>query len=172
MFSLSRRAIISGVLGMVTALTTVSLAVAGPSSGDVAAADAELPPVAVEDHAYPGAAAIQAEEGILLKRGDGHIVLDDCAQTSPDQIRVLTVADPSVSRQGTYCFRVTGTSGWLTLELPRVFGLDTREHPITADLTANGETTTVTVPEDSFASVGEGTVNGARSVLVEIRVTG
>jgi hypothetical protein len=63
-------------------------------------------------------------------------------------------------------------SGYLTLELPRVFALETGEHPISADLTANGSTTTVEVDEGGFKSVGEGTVGGARSVLVEIRVTG
>lgn len=39
-------------------------------------------------------------------------------------------------------------------------------------LTANGATTTVDVAEGGFEPVGEGTAAGARSVLVEIRVTG
>jgi hypothetical protein len=125
----------------------------------------------VEDFNYPGAADILTTRGIELKRGDGHIVLAEC-DTALDQIRVYSVADDAVDREGSYCFRATAKTGYLTLELPRVFALETGAHPISADLTANGATTTVAVPKDGFESVGEGTVGGARSVLVEIRVTG
>ncbi|MFC9063526.1 hypothetical protein ACFTXB_36785, partial [Streptomyces sp. NPDC057074] len=69
-------------------------------------------------------------------------------------------------------FHTTAASGYLTLELPRVFALETGEHPVSADLTAEGQTQTVSLAEDEFKSVGEGTVGGAHSVLVEIRVTG
>ncbi|MGA5424954.1 hypothetical protein [Streptomyces lavendulocolor] len=130
-----------------------------------------LPPVAVEDHTYPDAAGIQATKGILLKKGDGHVLLATCDQ-SRNQVRVLTVADSSVGRDGTYCFEATATGGWLTLELPRVFALETSDRPISADLTANGETKTVEVPKDTLEPVGEGEVDGPRSVLVEIRITG
>ncbi|MFF1682122.1 MULTISPECIES: hypothetical protein [unclassified Streptomyces] len=132
---------------------------------------ADTPPVAVEQFAYPGAAGILASDGIQLKKGDGHIVLVTC-DGSADQIRVYTVADSTAGRRGDYCFKATAASGYLTLELPRVFALETGDHPISADLTANGATTTVAVAEGGFESVGEGTVGGARSVLVEIRVTG
>ncbi|WP_308050600.1 hypothetical protein [Streptomyces sp. TRM72054] len=151
-------------------VSTLAFAAASPSSSAAVAAD-EAPSFAVEDYNYPNAAQILADKGILLKRGDGHIVLAECDQ-SANQIRVLTVADQSAGRDGTYCFRATATTGYLTLELPRVFALETSDRPISADLTANGTTTTVNVPEDTFESVGEGTVGGARSVLVEIRVTG
>ncbi|MBT2389051.1 hypothetical protein J7E87_06350 [Streptomyces sp. ISL-1] len=98
-------------------------------------------------------------------------MLAECGQTA-NQIKVLTVKDDSAGRDGTYCFQATAATGYLTLELPRVFALETTEHPISADLTANGETNTVQVPKDGFEPVGEGTVGGAASVLVEIRVTG
>ncbi|MFC9622228.1 hypothetical protein ACFTXM_20270 [Streptomyces sp. NPDC056930] len=130
-----------------------------------------MPPAAVEDYSYPGAAGIEATRGIKLKKGDGHILLAECDQ-SASQITVLTVKDDSANRDGTYCFRVTAKTGYLTLELPRVFALETADHPLSADLTAEGKTQTVVVPKDGFESVGEGTVGGARSVLVEIRVTG
>ncbi|MYQ49686.1 hypothetical protein GTW40_32525 [Streptomyces sp. SID4985] len=129
------------------------------------------PPFAVEDFGYPGADRVLAEKGIKLLRGDGHIVLADCDQAAP-QIRVYTVADASSGRQGTYCFKGTARTGLLTLELPRVFAVEAADHPVSADLTANGQTTTVDVPKDGFEPVGEGTVGGARSVLVELRVTG
>ncbi|MFI2203752.1 hypothetical protein ACH47Z_23830 [Streptomyces sp. NPDC020192] len=144
----------------------------------VAAADdpptpppASAPPVAVEDYGYPQADRILAEKGIKLKKGDGHILLADC-DLAAQQIRVQTVKDESVGRQGTYCFKALGKSGRLTLELPRVFAVETTDHPVSADLTAGGETTTVNVAQDSIAPVGEGTAGGARSVLVELRVTG
>ncbi|MFJ9347200.1 hypothetical protein [Streptomyces sp. NPDC101237] len=129
------------------------------------------PPVAVEDYGYPGADRILAEKGIRLKKGDGHILLADCDQAA-QQIRVLTVKDDSAGRQGTYCFRATAKTGRLTLELPRVFAVEAADHPMSADLTAEGTTTTVDVPQGGFQSVGEGVFGGARAVLVELRVTG
>jgi len=159
----------SGVLTALAALIAVPLvSIAGNS---VAVAEEAAPPFAVEDFAYPGAASILATKGIELKRGDGHIVLAECDQAA-DQIRVLTVEDPVAGRDGTYCFRATAKTGYLTLSLPRVFALEATDHPISADLTANGATTTVTVDKGGFEPVGEGTTDGARSVLVEIRVTG
>jgi hypothetical protein len=145
-----------------------SLASAEPPSAPPAAGDV---PYAVEDFNYPGADRIRSSMGIELKRGDGRILLAECDQQA-DQIRVFTVADAGAGRRGTYCFEATSTSGYLTLELPRVFALEAGEQPISADLTAGGQTQTVDVPEGGFKSVGEGTVGGAQSVLVEIRVTG
>ncbi|MBP5938740.1 hypothetical protein [Streptomyces acidiscabies] len=129
------------------------------------------PPTAIEDYGYPGADRILTEKGITLKRGDGRILLADCDQAA-QQIRVYTVEDTVTGREGLYCFRALGTTGWLTLELPRVFGIEAADRPVRASLTANGETTSVSVEQGGWTSVGEGTVGGARSVLVELRVTG
>lgn len=167
MFFRARKLLVAGVVGLLGAVAGISFAVADAPS----ATAVDTPPVAVETFSYPGAAAILASEGIQLKKGDGHVLLATC-DGSADQIRVYTVADSTAGRQGDYCFKVTAASGYVTLELPRVFALETGDHPISADLTANGATTTVAVEEGGFESVGEGTVGGARSVLVEIRVTG
>ncbi|MDH6550514.1 hypothetical protein M2162_004611 [Streptomyces sp. SAI-041] len=167
MFFRARKLFLAGLAVVMGAGIGISMAVADDSS----AVAVDTPPSAVEQFSYPGAAGILASEGIRLKKGDGHILLATCDGTA-DQIRVYTVADSTVGRRGDYCFRATAASGWLTLELPRVFALETGDHPISADLTANGATTTVNVDEGGFESVGEGTVGGARSVLVEIRVTG
>ncbi|MFD6530598.1 hypothetical protein [Streptomyces sp. NPDC060184] len=156
--------------GLAVALgVAVGIPLAAADGSPASAADA--PPVAVERFDYPDAAGILTSQGIQLKKGDGHVLLETC-DGSADQIRVYTVADSTVGRKGDYCFRATATSGYLTLELPRVFALETGDHPISADLTASGTTTTVAVDEGGFESVGEGTPSGARSVLVEIRVTG
>ncbi|WP_232107703.1 MULTISPECIES: hypothetical protein [Streptomyces] len=129
------------------------------------------PPFAVEDYGYPGADRILAEKGILLKKGDGGILLAEC-DPAAQQIRVLTRKDDSVGRAGTYCFKAMGKTGRLTLELPEVFMVEAgADHPIRADLTSNGRTTSISIPKGGFESVGEGS-GGAPSVLVELRVTG
>ncbi|MEU8703178.1 hypothetical protein AB0C61_37130 [Streptomyces sp. NPDC048680] len=156
----------AGILALVGGLAWTAAADGGPNTTDTA-----QPAYAVEDFAYPGADRVKAEKGIELKRGDGHIVLVDC-DPAADQIRVLTVKDSSAGREDTYCFRANAKKGFLAMELPRVFGLEAADHPISADLTAAGTTTTVAVEKDGFKSVGEGTIGGAQSVLVEIRVTG
>ncbi|WP_329443182.1 hypothetical protein [Streptomyces canus] len=161
---------------LVAAAASALLAFAGipalaSASDSAPAAAGTAPPSAVEDFGYPDAENILVAKGIKLIKGDGHVLLTDCA--SPDsQIKVMTVKDESVGRDGSYCFQATAKTGYLTLELPRVFYIETQDHPISADLTADGTTKTVAVAKDDFASVGEGTVGGAQSVLVEIRVTG
>ncbi|MFE3329318.1 hypothetical protein [Streptomyces sp. NPDC059176] len=165
----TRSLLISGAVGTLAAVIGIPLATADDSPAPPAAGD--TPPVIVEKYDYPGADDVLATQGIKLKKGDGRIVLAEC-DTTPGQIKVHTVRDDAVGRKGNYCFRATAKTGYLTLELPRVFALETADHPISADLTANGATTTVDVAKGGFESVGEGTVGGARSVLVEIRVTG
>ncbi|MFI1830742.1 hypothetical protein ACH41E_30535 [Streptomyces sp. NPDC020412] len=170
----TRRRLFAGLIGVVASLagaSALAFAATTPSSGAVSTTAGTTPPVAVENFSYPGADRILTDKGILVKKGDGRILLADCDQTI-GQIRILTVEDGSAGRAGTYCFQATAKTGYLTLELPRVFALEAADHPISADLTANGETTTVKVPKDGFEPVGEGLPGGARSVLVEIRVTG
>ncbi|MFF3399311.1 hypothetical protein ACFYW6_12400 [Streptomyces sp. NPDC002659] len=168
MASRAHRPLISGVIGSVIALVGIPLAFADDSP---APQPGDTPSVAVEDFSYPDAANILATKGIKLKKGDGRILLADC-DPSADQIRVMTVKEESAGREGMYCFRATAKTGFLTLELPRVFALEAADHPISAEVTANGQTTTVDVAKGGFESVGEGVPGGARSVLVEIRVTG
>ncbi|NEE18551.1 hypothetical protein G3M58_70285 [Streptomyces sp. SID7499] len=79
------------------------------------------------------------------------------------------------SRQGDegsrFCFRATASSGFLTLEIPQVFAVQTADRPVSADLSSAGKTKTVDVAKDTLQGVGEG-VEGADTVLVELRVTG
>ena len=55
-----------------------------------------------------------------------------------------------------------------------MFALEAADRPISAELTAEGETTTVNVPKGDFVPVGEADVpsGGKQSVLVEIRING
>ncbi|MFI9275725.1 hypothetical protein ACIGXM_34235 [Kitasatospora sp. NPDC052896] len=148
---------------------TVTLAAADSGPGAPAkpaaqAADSAAPPSAVEDFGYPGAARILKEKGISLKRGDGRILLDDC--TGKENIQVLT----RTSAEGKVCFRVVGKTGYLALEVPEVFALQTQERAIQAKLTAEGKTQVLDVPKDQIKGVGEG-IGAAPTVLVELRVT-
>ncbi|MFJ5532669.1 hypothetical protein [Streptomyces sp. NPDC093261] len=135
----------------------------------------DTPPSAVEDFSYPNADQIQHDKGIKLIKGDGHILLATC-DGSAQQIKVLTVQAPSGPPQGAFCFKATAKTGYLTLELPRVFALETADHPISADLKPQGDPSvpakTVIVDKNGYQSVGEGIPGSAPAVLVELRVTG
>ncbi|MFJ5832905.1 hypothetical protein [Streptomyces sp. NPDC093089] len=173
-----RRRVLVGLVGTVASIIGVAtLAVATPAtmSAPATTSTEETPPLAVEEFAYPEAARILAQEGISLKKGDGHIVLAACNYTA-DQIKIHTVADPNVNRKADYCFEVNAASGYVTMDLPRVIALESTGPSFSADLTAGEQKTTVEVPKEGFLSVGEGDISsgtaGARSVVVEIRVTG
>ncbi|MCP3819228.1 hypothetical protein NLX86_14280 [Streptomyces sp. A3M-1-3] len=170
MLSRARHLTISAAILAVLSASVGAYAIAADNPGAQVSAEADMPFV-VEDFAYPGAAQVLKDKGIKLVSGDGHITLVDCDDTAP-QIRVMSVKDPAVNRDGVYCFKAHANTGQLSLELPRVFAIEAADHPISADLTAEGTTKTVTLPKDGYESVGEGTVGGHRSVLVEIRVTG
>ena len=133
------------------------------------------PPSAVEDFAYPDADRIQRDQGIKLIKGDGHITLATCDDTA-QQIKVLSVQAEGGNPQSAYCFKATAKTGYLTLELARVFALETADHPISADLRPQADpaapATTVNVDKNAYKSVGEGAAGGAPSVLLELRVTG
>ncbi|MEV4871489.1 hypothetical protein [Streptomyces syringium] len=168
MISRARRMLLAGVIGGVSAVTAASaIAFAAPAP----AADDATPPSAIEDYAYPGAAKILKETGITLHKGDGRILLGDCATDS--DIIVMTRPTPQ-TKADKYCFRLTGDkkSGYLTLEIPRVFGLQTEDHPIRATVTAGGAKQVVDVPKNDLKGVGEGIPGGEPTALVELRVTG
>ncbi|MFF3090529.1 hypothetical protein ACFVRB_36630 [Streptomyces nojiriensis] len=134
-------------------------------------ADDQQMPFAVEDFTYPNSTQILADKGIKLIRGDGNITLADC-DNNAQQIRVYAKEEPGQNRKPVYCFAARASTGRLSLELARVFAIDAADHPLNADLTADGVTKTVAIAKDGYASVGEGVSSGPRSVLVEIRVTG
>ncbi|MFI6056366.1 hypothetical protein ACIBCO_40710 [Streptomyces violascens] len=150
-----------------------SFAATTSSAAATSTVGTDVPPSSVENFSYPDAAKVLTEKGIKLIKGDGHLLLADCNAAAP-QIKVRSVADQATGRAQQYCFAASGKSGYLTLELPRVTSLETADHPISANLTADGVTKTVDVAQDDFKPVGEGDIpSGAkRSVLVELRVTG
>lgn len=155
-----------------TTLTAATMAIAGIATFGVANAapqDGETPsateiPLAVEDFAYPGAAQIQQERQIVLKRGDGHITFVPCEGTTDIMVKSRT----GVKKE--YCFDVNAKQGHLTLELPDTFGIWTEAYPVTATLTANGKETVVHAAANDYQPMGETGNSGARSILLELRV--
>ncbi|MEK2479135.1 hypothetical protein [Streptomyces noursei] len=150
---------------MLAAVPALAFAAGTPAKP---AADAQ-PPSAVEDFGYPNADKILEEKKIKLIRGDGHLLLAECG-SSPQQIKVWTRGG------GDFCFQATAKTAFLTMEVPKVFALETASRPISADLTAGSKKETVKVSKEDprqngYQSVGEG-VRGATSTLVELRVTG
>ncbi|MCS0634087.1 hypothetical protein NX801_00090 [Streptomyces sp. LP05-1] len=147
--------------------TTAGTAAVAPAGAPATAtAGDDTPPPAVEDFAYPDAGRLLAEKGIALRQGDGHILLTDCA--APHQIQVWTLQNA----EGRYCFRVTGKTGYLALEVKRVHAIRTDDRAVRAKLTVDGQSTTVDIPKDDYKPVGEGDQKDPRpAVLVELRVT-
>ncbi|MFI2430514.1 hypothetical protein [Streptomyces sp. NPDC018693] len=125
----------------------------------------EAPGYAVEGFNYPGADRILAEKGITLKRGDGHILLADCA-TGTGQLEVWARSQDKI------CFDVTGTSGWLTLEIPSVYGVRGNDYATQVDMTTGTVEKSFDVAKNSWTPVGESAdEQGREFMLVEIRTT-
>ncbi|MER5891366.1 hypothetical protein ABT160_46910 [Streptomyces sp. NPDC001941] len=126
----------------------------------------EGPGYAVETHEYPQADKILAEKKIVLKKGDGHITLADCAS----ETGLLEVWARSKDK---ICFKVTGTSGWLTMEIPAVYGVrGSAAQTAQVDMTVGTEEKTYDVAKDAFTPVGESADSQGRDhMLVEIRTS-
>ncbi|MFD4898607.1 hypothetical protein [Streptomyces sp. NPDC058411] len=146
----------------IAAVVTVAHADQANVRNAATAAD-ELPPYAVEDFAYPQADKIEAELGIVLKRGDGHITLEDCA-TGGGLLEVYS------RTKGRICFRVTGTSGYLSLEVPAVYGVKgSTSHETDVTLTAEDNEQNISVAKDEWKAVGQSAdPEGRDHVLVEL----
>ncbi|MEU1311346.1 hypothetical protein ABZ419_20990 [Streptomyces cinnamoneus] len=174
MISRARKMLFAGVAGAVSVVLSFSalgLAAAAPGPAD----DDEMPPVGVETFEYPDAAKIEKERGIILRKGDGHILLADCGVTNDIAIMTSKV-HPAQKPQNTYCFKVTGTgkSGYLALEVPETFNVMTGGHAVRATAVVDGKTQVVEVNKaHKTGAIGEGTGNdGETGILVELRLIG
>ncbi|GAA1586692.1 hypothetical protein [Streptomyces globosus] len=130
---------------------------------DETPAGGDQPPYAIEDFAYPDATRILAERGITLKRGDGNITLADCAPNSG-------LMEVYSRTKGTVCFRVSGKTGYLSLEIPAVYGMKgDAAHRTEVTLTAEGSEQNISVAPNEWKGVGESADPQRRDhVLVEI----
>ncbi|MFI1253669.1 hypothetical protein ACH4U6_07685 [Streptomyces netropsis] len=172
MISRVRRMLFAGVIGAVSVVaggSTLGVATAAPQP----AGDGALRP-AVETFEYPNAAKILKERGIALRKGDGHILLADCKVADDIVVLSTRIEEPNPDR-GTFCFKVTGTgkTGYLSLEIPKVHNISTKDFSVRASLTADGQTQNINVAKNDMEVVGQGTnPPGSPTVLVELRVTG
>ncbi|MFE4263778.1 hypothetical protein [Streptomyces sp. NPDC056883] len=146
------------------ALAWAVLAGGQTSSASAAPAADQVPGYAVEDFSYPNSDRILAEKGFLLKRGDGHITLADCA-SEQNLLRFLARDRADV------CFKVTGDKGYLALELTSVYGVRTSDAGSThLEMTAENDRVTYDIPAKTWGGVGE-SGDGREHMLVEIRTT-
>ncbi|MCQ9130523.1 hypothetical protein KMS84_06825 [Streptomyces sp. IBSBF 2807] len=118
----------------------------------------------METFDYPGADKILAEKKIVLKRGDGHITLADCASgTGLLEIMARNRADR-------ICFRVVGNSGWLTMEITAVYAIKGNDYTTAVDMTVGAEEKSFDVAKNTWTAVGEtADPEGREHLLVEIR---
>ncbi|MCF3963568.1 hypothetical protein L1885_18290 [Streptomyces fuscigenes] len=131
----------------------------------VAPAADDAPGYAVEDFNYPNADKILAEKHITLKRGDGHITLADCADGT-GQLQFYSLKNNEV------CFDVKGQSGWLTLEVPSVYGVGSNDYTTQVDMTTGDDQQTFDVAKNTFVPIGQSAdPQGRDFTLVEIRST-
>ncbi|MEU3772291.1 hypothetical protein AB0F11_03560 [Streptomyces sp. NPDC032472] len=145
-------AIAGGVTGVSAADTSSMKAVAD-----------EGPGYAIEDFAYPNADKILAERHITLKRGDGHILLADCGSAT-DLLEVWGRKNEKT------CFSVTGTSGYLTLEIPAVYFIQGNSYNTQVEMSAGAEEKTFEVKKNDWTPVGESAdAQGRDFMLMEIR---
>jgi hypothetical protein len=157
------------ILGVVAAGTAASLGMLGIANASQGQSNpaADQQQSLVEDFSYPGAVAIQSQDGITLTSGDGHILFADCTTPPVDGIGVIQVHSTDsigADQSGTVCFKVTGASGKLSMTIPGVYeirgdGLTSGTgHKLTADLTTDaGVHTTVDVNPSGSTPVGVGT---------------
>ncbi|MFF1271922.1 hypothetical protein ACFVZC_00600 [Streptomyces marokkonensis] len=155
-------ALVAGGLAWAALASGVQTEGHGPA---VAVAD-EAPGYAVEDFAYPQADRILEEQGIVLKRGDGHITLADCAD-GPGLLQVM-----ARRKAETICFRTVGNSGWLTLEIPAVYVMRGNDYETQVDMTVGDEEKSFDIDKNAWTAVGESAdEQGREHLLVEIRTT-
>ncbi|MCM2579118.1 hypothetical protein [Streptomyces meridianus] len=159
---LARGAVVAATAGALVWLAVTAGAQGSPSGTTRLVAD-EGPGYAVEDFDYPQADKILAEQGITLKRGDGHIVLADCASETG-------LLEVWARQQDKICFRMTGDSGWLTMEIPSVYGVKGNDYTTQVDMTVGTEEKTFDIAKNSWTPVGESAdEQGREHMLVEIR---
>ncbi|MFJ2582734.1 trypsin-like serine protease [Kitasatospora aureofaciens] len=119
------------------------------------------PPSAVEGFSYPDAAKVLADRNITVKSSDGHIVLADCA-SGPGLVHVLSrAANPSE-----VCFKIIGPTGYLAVEIPKVYDIRGNDNSVKATLNTAGNVTSLDVPKNVWTPVGESV--GEATTLLEL----
>ncbi|MEV4434548.1 hypothetical protein [Streptomyces sp. NPDC049555] len=138
------RMLAAGVVASAVAGTAV---LTGAPAASAAGTDTTLPST-VETFEYPQADKIEKELGIRLLRGDGHIVLAKCG-SRPGLIEV------NARDKDTFCFRVTGKSGYLSLNVPAVNGIKGNDYQVHVNMSTNDESKGYDIDKNRWTGVGE-----------------
>jgi len=158
--------------GTVTWFATASASAAPADQRAAAAADMTS---VVEDFVHPGAERILQDRKIVLKRGDGNVMLkpgngeggmSDCLGAKD------VFVESRLDKRG-FCFVTTDATGYLTMEIPDAFFLWTQDQAMQATVTAeDGKTTVYKAAKNEVTEIGETDSPGGekRSVLVELRI--
>ncbi|WP_344459706.1 hypothetical protein [Kitasatospora kazusensis] len=126
---------------------------------------ADTPPAAVEDFQYPGADQVLKDHGIVLKQGDGHIMLADCA-SEPGLLEVWARG------MDKFCLKVTGNGGYLTMDVPKVYGIKGNSYTVRANMTVDNTDASFDITKDTWTPVGETADSKARDHnLVQLTAT-
>ncbi|WP_309144296.1 hypothetical protein [Streptomyces sp. BR123] len=157
-------AVAAGALTWVAATGGV---IGGSGAEDLAAKAIahEGPGYAVGDFAYPNADKILAEGKIKLKSGNGHTLLAECTG-APELMEIFSHENAKA------CFRVTGDKGYLSLEIPAVFGVKGNNYAAQVAMSVGTEEKTFTVDKNARPAVGETADEQGRDfTLLEIRTS-
>jgi len=157
--------LVTGVLGAAAALGFSSFLTFG---GGASALAEDPQPDLVENFDYPGAAAIEAERGIKLKKGDGHILFVQCAD-GQNQLKVESTAFPAP--RNLFCFKIVGAAGHITMELEEAYVVHGNDYNVVAKWTAeDGTAHTTQLRKNAPTAIGEG-VTGTPGSLIEFNAT-
>ncbi|MFG3280442.1 hypothetical protein [Streptomyces sp. NPDC048111] len=161
--------IATSLVGVVTMAAGVAVAMDAKDGRPVALeGSADAPPSTVESFNYPKteADAVFKARGIKLLGGDGHIRYIDCSTPiEPGRI----VISSNLDNRNDFCFSVTGASGKLTLELPRVYGVRAYDYKLHLELTVDNTRVSADAPKNEWTGVGKNTDPQKRDhTLVEL----
>ncbi|WP_406628856.1 hypothetical protein [Amycolatopsis sp. WGS_07] len=155
---------------MLAGLTLAAGAAAAVSATASAAPADDTPPPIVEDYAYPGAAKIFQERALTLISGDGHILFAACGSGAAMlEVHAYNSADHGPD-SGHYCFTVTGSTGYLRLQVPYAYQVKGDSHTVQATVEINGKNSTVPIAKNGWTGVGEGAGTDP-ATLLELRAS-
>lgn len=132
----------------------------------------DAPSSLVADFSYPGAAEVESERGIKLIKGDGSITLADCGSDPnrpPADLILVQSNDFSLPGGRNFCFRPKGESGYLTMEIPKVYFIRGDDiNTVAAKVEVKDDPTVVEVEQvdpGEWQPVGLGQARGDATVL-------
>ncbi|MFD4918738.1 FG-GAP-like repeat-containing protein [Streptomyces virginiae] len=125
-------------------------------------------PFIVEDGSYPNSGQVLTETGAKLIRGDGGITYTSCS--GPYQIKVW--ARGIKLDEERMCFAAPRDTGFLTVNIPGAYRIQTYERSVKASIAINSEHETLDFPANTGKGFGEAGADQTESVLLDLRVTG